>query len=225
MLYFVKTFLLKEKLMADKYRVICTENQRLYPGKTFIDIYPAGSLRPENSLTHDCLLQMRRLATPEVDKLESGIILTDFGNGSIHLQYETMPNRRMKEYQNLLRQRLDKQIIDTFKQMRAKGFDRTLEISFTEMAARFDLYASEDDTPVSARLKICRQPRNFAGLASGQISRRLNKQKTIIRNFDDVIANSKKSKTQRKIRKRTCLRISKKLDSDHSKVISPLLNR
>lgn len=151
MLYFVKTFLLKEKLMADKYRVICTENQRLYPGKTFIDIYPAGSLRPENSLTHDCLLQMRRLATPEVDKLESGIILTDFGNGSIHLQYETMPNRRMKEYQNLLRQRLDKQIIDTFKQMRAKGFDRTLEISFTEMAARFDLYASEDDTPVSAR--------------------------------------------------------------------------
>ena len=35
--------------------------------------------------------------------------------------------------------------------MRAKGFDRTLEISFTEMAARFDLYASEDDTPVSAR--------------------------------------------------------------------------
>lgn len=137
--------------MPDKYRVICCENQRAYPGKTFIDIYPAGSLRPENSLTHDCLLQMRRLSNPEVDKLESGIILTDFGNGNIHLQYEAMPNRRMREYQNQLRQRLDKQIIDTFKQMRSKGFDRTLEISFTEMATRFDLYAMEDETPISAR--------------------------------------------------------------------------
>lgn len=137
--------------MADKYRVICTENQRLYPDKTFIDIYPAGSLRPENSLTHDCLLQMRRLINPEVNKLESGIILTDFGNGNIHLQYEAMPTRRLREYQNSLRQTLDGKIIDTFRKMRAKGFDRTLEISFTEMAARFDLYAADDETPVSAR--------------------------------------------------------------------------
>lgn len=137
--------------MPDKYRVICTESQNLYPGITFIDIYPAGSLRPENSLTHDCLLQMRRLVNPDVDKLESGIILTDFGNGNIHLQYEKMPNRRMQEYQNSLRQRLDGQIINTFKQMRSKGFDRTLDISFRDMAARFDLYAPENETPVSAR--------------------------------------------------------------------------
>lgn len=137
--------------MPDKYRVICTENQRRYPGKTFIDIYPAGCMRPENSLTHDCLLQMRRLATPEVDKIESGIILTDFGNGNIHLQYEAMPNRRMREYQQYLRQRLDGQIIDTFKEMKAKGVNRTLEISFCDMATRFDLYAPNDETPISAR--------------------------------------------------------------------------
>lgn len=137
--------------MPDKYRVICTENQRAYPGKTFIDIYPAGCLRPENSLTHDCLLQMRRLTNPDVEPLESGIILTDFGNGNIHLQYERMPNRRMQEYQNHLRQRLDGQIIKTFKQMQAQGVNRTLEISFSEMAVRFDLYAHNDETPISAR--------------------------------------------------------------------------
>ncbi len=137
--------------MPDKYRVICTENQRAYPGKTFIDIYPAGVMRPENSLTHDCLLQMRRLINPEVEKLESGIILTDFGDGNIHLQYEGTTNKRMREYQKYLRQKLDGQIIDTFKKMRTRGLDRTLEISFTEMAARFDLYAPEEETQISAR--------------------------------------------------------------------------
>lgn len=74
--------------MPDKYRVICSENQNLYPEKIFVDIYPAGSMRPESCLTHDGLLQMRRLINPNIQKLESGIILTDFGHCNILLQRE-----------------------------------------------------------------------------------------------------------------------------------------
>ena len=61
--------------MNDVYRVVCSENPRLYPGKTFIDIYPAGSSRPENCLNHDCILMMRQVINPEVYSLESGILL------------------------------------------------------------------------------------------------------------------------------------------------------
>ena len=39
MLYFVKTTFLEDPTMPDKYRVICSENQNLYPEKIFVDIY------------------------------------------------------------------------------------------------------------------------------------------------------------------------------------------
>lgn len=137
--------------MQDKYRVICCENQRLYPGKTFIDIYPADSSRPESSLTHDCLLQMRRLINPKVDKLESGIILTDLGNGNIHLQYEKVYNYRMRQYQEHLRQRLDKEIVKTFMTMKQQNKDRTLEVSFSDMSVLFDLHTKDTHQPISAQ--------------------------------------------------------------------------
>ncbi len=137
--------------MKNIYRVVCSENQRLYPGKTFIDIYPAGSMRPENSLTHDCLLQMRRMASPGVDKIESGILLTELDNGEISLQYEKRTNYRLRRYQEHLRQRLDPKIIATFKEMKSQNKDRTLEVSLVHMAIMFDLFNTEKDKPLSAR--------------------------------------------------------------------------
>ena len=137
--------------MKQQYRVICTENPRFYPKKTFIDIYPADISRPENCITHDVLLQMRRLANPEVDHIINGIILTDCGAGNIHLQYETVTNRRLRQYQENIRQRLDPAIIKTFHEMRHAGKDRTLEVSFGNMAVLFDLHAPSLDAPVSAR--------------------------------------------------------------------------
>lgn len=151
MLYFVKTTFLREKIMPDKYRVICSENQKLFPGQTFVDIYPAGSMRPENCLTHDGLLQMRRLINPDVQKLESGIILTDFGHGNILLQYEKMPNRRMQQYQDHLRQKLDPLILNTFRKMKNRNKDRTLEVSIANMAVMYDLHASPENEQHSAR--------------------------------------------------------------------------
>lgn len=137
--------------MPDKYRVLCSENQFRYPGKTFVDIYPAGFLRPENSLTHDGLLQMRRLVNPDVEILETGIILTDFGSGNIMLQYEKMPNRRMQQYQTSLRQRLDPLIIKTFREMKQHGQNRTLEVSMASMAVMYDLHSFSEEQPRSAR--------------------------------------------------------------------------
>lgn len=151
MLYFVKTTFLKAPTMPDKYRVICSENQNLYPEKIFVDIYPAGSMRPENCLTHDGLLQMRRLINPNVQKLESGIILTDFGHGNILLQYEKMPNRRMQQYQDHLRQKLDPLILDTFRKMKNHNKDRTLEVSMANMAVMYDLHSSSENEQLSAR--------------------------------------------------------------------------
>ncbi len=150
MLHFVKSNTGKQQ-MSDKYRVICSENQQLYPQKIFVDIYPAGNLRPENSLTHDGLLQMRRLINPNVEKLESGIILTDFGHGNIILQYEKTYNRRMQQYQDFLRQRLDPLIIQTFLSMKQHGKDRTIEVSLSNMAVMYDLHKLSEDHHLSAR--------------------------------------------------------------------------
>lgn len=136
--------------MFEKYRVICTENQKLYPDKLFIDIYPAGIGSAANSLTHECLLQMRRMINPEVEVVETGILLTDLGNGNLQLQYEKMPNRRMQQYQDNLRKQLDKKITDAYKDMRLQNKDRTMEVSLSNMVVLFDLNAG-DDTPVSAR--------------------------------------------------------------------------
>lgn len=136
--------------MFDKYRVVCSENLKLYPDKLFIDIYPAGSSRPENCLNHECILQMRRVVNPDVSSLASGIILTDRGNGDIFLQYEKVTNYRLKQYQEYIRSKVDNKIIETFKKMKALGKNRTLEVSLSSMAVLFDLQ-KRPDTPVSAR--------------------------------------------------------------------------
>lgn len=67
--------------MKDVYRVVCSENQKLYPGQVFVDFMPAGQSRQENCLNHDAILQMRRTINPGVDSVENGLILTDYGFG------------------------------------------------------------------------------------------------------------------------------------------------
>ncbi len=139
--------------MKDVYRVVCSENQRLYPGKTFIDIYPAGSFRPENCLNHDCILMMRQVINPEVYSLEPGILLYDKEGCEPHVTLEMTCNKRLKLYQDSFRKRYEKKIIETFKKMKSLGRDRTMDVSFLDLAVRYDFFQEEkiNDTPKSAR--------------------------------------------------------------------------
>lgn len=139
--------------MKEVYRVVCSENQRLYPGKTFIDIYPAGSFRPENCLNHDSILMMRQIINPEVFSLEPGILLYDKEGCEPHLVFEKMFNKRQKFYQDSFRQRYEKKIVETFQKMRSLGRDKTMDVSFLDLAVRYDFFQSDylADTPKSAR--------------------------------------------------------------------------
>lgn len=55
--------------MYDKFRVICCENREKYPGKLFIDIYPA------DHITHELLYRMRLKLTPVFMILPAAFIL------------------------------------------------------------------------------------------------------------------------------------------------------
>ena len=59
--------------MYDKFRVICCENREKYPGKLFIDIYPA------DYVTHELLYRMRLKITPDVYDITGGVYLDDLG--------------------------------------------------------------------------------------------------------------------------------------------------
>ena len=130
--------------MYDIYRVVCWENQN----QIFADIYPAGESRPENSLTHDSIFMMRKKITPEAQRIESGILLMDLGNGNIILKYEKVYNRRMQIYQNNIRKKTDPIITHTFNKMKQTGKNRTFEISFTNMCMLYDLQAPKDNKSV-----------------------------------------------------------------------------
>ncbi len=133
--------------MLDKYRVVCSENQQLYPNRVFIDIYPADS-----DLNHDCLLQLRKIKNPEVSQIVSDIILTDLGNEKVLLQYEDVSDSSFLARQNELRKTLDEEIRQTFVQMRRENKDRTIEANITNMAVIYGLAEPIDEnTPISAR--------------------------------------------------------------------------
>ena len=142
--------------MYDLYRVVCWENNE----QIFADIYPAGESRPENSLTHDSIFMMRRKITPEAQRIESGIILTDLGNGNILLKYEKVYNRRMQIYQDNIRKKTDPIIINTFNKMKQIGKNRTFDISIADMCMLYDLHALEHNKKIviySARQEDMRQ--------------------------------------------------------------------
>ncbi len=138
--------------MTDIYRVVCSENNQLYPEEIFIDIYPAGSSRPENCLAHSGLLAMRRIINPGVNNIEPGILLFDNGQEQPTLKYEKPTSYSRKRYQEFIHQKIDKEIYKTFHKMMASGKNRTIEVSFASMAVMYDLNAAKDnDSPKSAR--------------------------------------------------------------------------
>ena len=120
--------------MKDVYRVVCSENQKLYPGQVFVDFMPAGQSRQENCLNHDAILQMRRTINPGVDSVENGLILTDYGFGRPEMGYEAAygPERRKPGYDA---GKYEPVILERFRQMREAGKEKTLDVSISELAA------------------------------------------------------------------------------------------
>lgn len=138
--------------MKDIYRVVCSENQRLYPGQTFIDFMPAGHTRQENCLNHESILQMRRMVNPDVDSIENGLLLTDYGNGRLELQYEKAYNYHIRRHQEYVKEKYEPLIFERFRQMRAAGKEKTLEVSLRDLVVLYDFHQSIDDgSPKSAR--------------------------------------------------------------------------
>lgn len=138
--------------MTDIYRVVCSENTKLYPGEIFIDIYPAGDWRPENSLAHNGILKMRQIIKPEVYNIEPGILLFDNGDENPILKYEKVTSYSRKRYQEYVHQKVDNKIYERFREMKAAGKNRTIEVSFANWAVLYDLNAAKDDnSPKSAR--------------------------------------------------------------------------
>ena len=123
--------------MIQQYRVVCCENQNK---KLFVDIYPADF--SNNAPTHDVLIQMRRMITPDANPIISGIILTDLGNNNISLKYEPVYNYRLRQYQESIRAKVDSQIYKTFQQMKSQGARSTIEINSANWGIIFDLHAS-----------------------------------------------------------------------------------
>ncbi len=144
----------------DIYRVVCSENQRLYPGKTFIDFMPAGTNRCENSVIHDSILKMRQQINPEVRPLTNGLFLYDLGDGRINLHFEKTNNYLVRRDQEQAKAKYSNMIIDRFKEMRANGKEKTLDISLSTLAVVYDFYKAQetdDNCPKSAREMELRQ--------------------------------------------------------------------
>ena len=138
--------------MKDIYRVVCSENQRLYPNQTFVDFMPAGMSRQENCLNHESILQMRRVVNPEVDALEDGLVLIDYGNGNLELGYEKAYNYQIRRNQEYFKQKYEKLIFERFRQMKEAGKEKTIEISMRDMAVQYDFHAmAKIESPQSAR--------------------------------------------------------------------------
>lgn len=137
----------------DIYRVVCSENQHLYPGKIFIDFMPAGTNRCENSVIHDSILKMRQMINPEVKALTRGLFLYDLGDGRINLQFEKTDNRQIRNSQEDIKAKYTNMIIESFREMRASGKEKTLDISMSTLAVVYDFYKADidDNAPKSAR--------------------------------------------------------------------------
>ncbi len=133
----------------DIYRVVCSENQKLYPNETFVDFMPAGMNRSENSVIHDSILKMRRMANPEVESLTNGLLLYDFGAGRIELKFEKAYNHIIRRNQENFRKNYEHLIIRRFKEMRENGKDKTLNINTATLAVVYDFYKKDNDDLVA----------------------------------------------------------------------------
>ena len=128
--------------MYDKFRVICCENREKYPGKLFIDIYPA------DYVTHELLYRMRLKITPDVYDITGGVYLDDLGNGQVRLQYIKHWDKRLQRQQEIVRARVDPQIKALFAEMKKHGIRQTIQASLTEA---YEVFALDKAYPQSAR--------------------------------------------------------------------------
>lgn len=112
-------------IICSSYRVICTENQELYPGKIFIDICRDGMC------SHDCLFEMRKSLNPGVERIfndSRGIMLKEMKNGEIMLIYTKHNDKMAQILQSKKRSIVDPLIIKTFREMRQKNCVQTISI-------------------------------------------------------------------------------------------------
>lgn len=112
--------------MHDIYRVICCENKEKYPGRLFIDIYPA------EFVTHELLYRMRLKVTPEVHDITGGVYLTDLGNGEVCLKYIKHFNKFLHRQQEEMRRRVDPKIKELFFEMKKRGISQTLRATLND---------------------------------------------------------------------------------------------
>lgn len=117
--------------MSDLYRVTVCENTQKYPGKLFIDIYPALFA------THEKLYKMRLMVTPDVSEITGGVYLKHKDNGEVSLQYIKHYNKALQEQQKRLRERIDAKILNLFEEMKRRGINQTLNASLSEAVEIF----------------------------------------------------------------------------------------
>lgn len=116
--------------MYASYRVVCSENQDLYPGKIFVDICRDGFC------SHDCIFKMRQYLNPGVERIfndSRGIMLREARDGSFHLVYTRHRDVRAQKDQEIKRQRVDGLIIEEFKKMREKGLIQTISVPYARL--------------------------------------------------------------------------------------------
>ncbi len=119
--------------MYDKFRVICCENREKYPGKLFIDIYPA------DHITHELLYRMRLRVTPDVHDITGGVYLDDLGGGEIRLKYIKHYDKMLQKQQAEMRALIDPQISKLFYEMKKRGITRTINASLADAYEIFNI--------------------------------------------------------------------------------------
>ncbi len=128
--------------MYDKFRVICCENPEKYPGKLFIDIYPA------DHITHELLYRMRLKITPDVYDITGGVYLDDLGQGNIRLKYIKHYDKMIQRQQALVRERVDPLIMRLFAEMKKRGVNKTINASLNDA---YEVFTLEEVYPKSAK--------------------------------------------------------------------------
>ena len=111
--------------MCESYRVVCSENQDLYPGEVFVDICRDGFC------SHDCIFKMRQHLNPGVERIfndSRGIMLREARDGSVNLVYTKHRDVRAQKTQEEKRKRVDHLIIAEFKKMKENGLVQTISV-------------------------------------------------------------------------------------------------
>ena len=138
--------------MKDIYRVVCSQNQSLYPNRIFVDFMPAEASQQENCLNHEAMLKMRRLTYPDVENIEDGLIITDYGNGRLELGYEQGYIHKKGQNLDKFREQYEDLVFERFRQMKKAGKEKTIDVSLHDLVKLYGFHQTENDnSPKSAR--------------------------------------------------------------------------